>query len=126
MNDKEAINLKEQFKNIADYFSPEVIGEVNNVYIKVAKIKGDKVPWHSHKNEDEMFYIVEGSLLFEIKGENSFEMKQGDLFIVKKGIEHKVSSKDECKIMLIENKTTAHTGTVESEITKPIEKQLRN
>ena len=119
------MNIKEQFKNVQDYFSPEIIGEVNNIYVKVAIIKGEKVPWHNHKDEDEMFYIVEGSLLFEIEGKDSFEMKQGDLFIVKKGIEHRVSSKEECKIMLIENKTTAHTGTVESEITKSIHKQLR-
>ena len=44
--------------------------------------------------------------------------------IVKKGIEHRVSSTKECKIMLIENKTTAHTGNVNSDITKSISQQL--
>jgi len=100
-----------------------VIGEVNDVYVKVAKIKGDKVPWHNHKEEDELFYIIEGSLLFEIEGQESFTMHQGDLFIIKRGINHRVSSKEECKIMLIENKSTAHTGEVESEITKSIAEQ---
>lgn len=118
------LNLKSKFKNIQDYFSPKVIGEVNDVYIKVAKIKGDEIPWHNHKNEDELFYIVEGSLFFEIENQEGFTMNQGDLFIVKKGINHKVSAKEECKIMLIENKTTAHTGEVVSEVTKSIEDQL--
>ena len=119
------MNVKSYFKDIKKYFSPEVIGEVNNVYVKLAKIKGDKVPWHNHINEDEAFYIIEGSLLFEIEGQDSFVMNEGDLFIVKKGINHRVSSTEECKIMLIENKTTAHTGTVESEITKSIEQQIK-
>ena len=119
------MNIKEYFKDIQDYFSPEIIGEVNDVYVKLAVIKGDKVPWHNHKNEDELFYIIEGSLLFEIEGKESFNMNEGDIFIVKKGINHRVSSIEECKIMLIENKTTTHTGDVQSEITKPIKQQLK-
>ena len=120
------MKIKDYLKDVENYFSPKVIGEVNDVYIKVAKIKGEKVPWHNHENEDELFYIVEGSLLFEIEGEDSFVMNKGDIFIVKKGIYHRVSSVDECQIMLIENKTTAHTGKVKSDITKTIEQQLKN
>ncbi|MCO6499440.1 MAG: cupin domain-containing protein [Vicingus serpentipes] len=119
------MNLKDKFNNVTDYFSPKVIGEVNDVYVKIAKIKGEKVPWHNHKKEDELFYIVEGSLLFEEEGKPSFTMQQGDMYIVKKGINHRVSSTEECKIMLIENKTTAHTGEVETDITKSIDQQLK-
>lgn len=117
------MNLIEYFKDIKDYFSPKIVGEVNDTYIKIVKIKGDKVPWHAHEHEDEMFYILEGSLLFEIEKKESFTMNQGDFFIVKKGIKHRVSSTEECKIMLIENKTTTHTGDVKSEITKSIREQ---
>jgi len=118
------MNLKNYLKDVGDYFSPKVIAEVNDVYVKVAKIKGEKVPWHNHENEDELFYIIDGNLLFEIEGEDSFTMNKGDIFVVKKGITHRVSSVDECQIMLIENKTTAHTGKVKSDITKTIEQQL--
>jgi len=117
------MNLKEKFKDIDDYFSPKIIGEVNDVFAKLAKIKGDKIPWHNHENEDELFYVIEGDLLLEIEGKDRFVIKEGDLFIVKKGINHRISSKKECKIMLIENKTTKHTGNVESEITKSIDNQ---
>jgi len=117
------MNLKEKFKDIDEYFSPKIIGEVNEVFVKLAKIKGDKVPWHNHVNEDELFFVIEGELLFEIEGKDSFIMKEGDLFIVKKGINHRVSSIKECKIMLIENKTTKHTGNVASEITKSLNDQ---
>lgn len=118
------MNVKSKFDNINEYFSPKVIGEVNDVFVKIAKIKGDEIPWHNHKDEDELFYIIEGSLLFEIENEESFMMHEGDLFIIKRGINHKVSAVEECKIMLIENKTTAHTGEVESDVTKSIEEQL--
>jgi hypothetical protein len=60
---------------------------------------------------------------FEIENEKPFIMKTGDLFIVKKGINHRILAAEECKIMLIENKTTAHTGDVQTTITKSIEQQ---
>ena len=119
------MNLKEKFKDIEAYFSPKVIGEINDVYVKIVTIKGDKVPWHTHENEDELFYIVEGSLLFQIENRASFTIEQGDLFIVKQGINHRVSSKEECQIMLIESKTTLHTGETVNEITKSIKEQTK-
>jgi len=118
------MNIPEKFKGLKEYFSPKIIGEVNDVYIKIAKIKGDDIPWHNHKNEDELFYILEGNLLFEIEREETFTMNEGDMFVVKKGINHRISSAEECKIMLIENKTTEHTGDVESKITKTIKQQF--
>jgi quercetin dioxygenase-like cupin family protein len=118
------INLKQKMHDIQHYFSPKVIGEVNDVYVKLAKIKGEDVPWHNHKDEDELFYIVHGELLFEIEDKPSFVMNEGDLFIVPKGVNHRVSSTAECVIMLIENKSTQHTGDVRSHVTKSIEEQL--
>ena len=117
------MNLKEKLSGITKYYSPKVIGEVNDVFIKLVKIKGDKVPWHNHKYEDELFYILSGSLLFEVDNQEPFTMNKGDVFIVKRGINHRISSSDECHIMLIENKTTLHTGDIVNEITKSIQKQ---
>ncbi|MFT4575230.1 MAG: mannose-6-phosphate isomerase-like protein (cupin superfamily) [Polaribacter sp.] len=117
------MNLKEKLSEITEYYSPKIIGEVNDVFIKLAKIKGNEVPWHIHENEDELFYILTGSLLFEVEDLEPFKMNKGDLFIVKQGLNHRVSSKEECHIMLIENKTALHTGKIVSGITKSIKKQ---
>jgi len=119
-----AIKLLDRATALTDYFSPKVIGEVNDVYIKIAKIKGEEIPWHNHAGEDELFYIIEGSLLFEIEEEDPFVMEQGDLYIVKRGVNHRVSSTEECSILLVENKSTAHLGDTKSEITKSVEEQL--
>ncbi len=117
------MNLKDAFLSLGNYFAPKIIGEVNDQYIKVVKIKGQEVPWHNHESEDELFYIVEGSLLMEIENQQNFVMQKGDFYVVKKGINHRVSSKEECLIMLIESKTTEHTGKVISQITKSIAEQ---
>lgn len=119
------MNIQDYLSQVNKYFSPKVIGEVNDVYVKVAKIKGEDIPWHNHANEDEAFFILDGELLFEEEEKEPFTMKKGDFYVVKKGVNHRVSSTEECQIMLIENKSTAHTGEVESHVTKSIEDQLK-
>jgi quercetin dioxygenase-like cupin family protein len=117
-------NIKDHLSAVHDYFSPLVIGEVNDVYVKVVKILGEEIPWHNHAKEDELFFIVEGKLLFEVENQSPFTMEKGDVFIVKRGINHRVSATDECHLILIENKSTAHTGNVVAEVTKTIAQQL--
>jgi quercetin dioxygenase-like cupin family protein len=117
------VNISDQVKKLQSYYSPKIIAQVNNEYVKIAKIKGDKVPWHTHENEDELFYILKGSLVIEIENQPRSIMQKGDLFVVRKGVKHKVSSKKECTILLIESKTTLHTGNVITEITKSINNQ---
>lgn len=118
------MNISKKLNQIQDHFSPKIIGEVNDVFIKLVKIKGNAVPWHHHQNEDELFYIIKGKLLLELEHQEPFVMKKGDLFIVKRNVKHRVSSKKECSILLVENKTTSHTGSVISVISKSISQQL--
>ena len=118
------MNLKDTFLGVENSFLPRIIGEVNDQYIKIVKIKGQEVPWHNHENEDELFYIIEGKLLIEIENQPDLAMRKGDLYVVKKGINHRVSSTEECLIMLIESKTTEHTGKIKSSITKSVEEQF--
>lgn len=118
------IGLRQRAAALDEYFSPRVIGEVNDVYVKVAKIKGTEIPWHNHPGEDELFYVIEGSLLFEVSGQEPFTMNEGDLYIVRRGVDHRVSSQEECSILLIESKSTAHLGDTESEIARSLDEQL--
>ena len=118
------MNIHDFFNEIQEYCLPKIIGEVNDVNIKIAKVKGEGIPWHNHQEEDEMFFILEGSLLFEIEGQESFNMQQGDIFIVKRGLNHRVSAVEECRIMPIENKETKHTGEVVAEVTRTVEEEL--
>ena len=116
--------LEALFPQLSTYFSPKVIGEVNDVFVKITKTRGQDVPWHAHDNEDELFYIVRGSLVMEIENEDSFELGAGELFIVPKGVKHRVYSDEDCWILLIEPKVTRHTGDVQSKITRSIEEQM--
>ena len=117
-------NLVKLFPSLKEFCSPKVIGEVNDVYVKITKVVGNDVPWHTHDHEDEMFYMVKGSLQMELSGMPDFTLAEGEFFIVPQGIEHRVSCERECWILLIESKATKHTGDVESKITRSIDEQI--
>lgn len=117
------MNIKQELETVTKYFTPKIIAEVNDQYVKLAKIKGNDIPWHNHANEDELFYIIDGELLMEIEDAEPRTMKTGDMIVVPKMVNHRVSSKSECSIMLIETKTTKHTGAVITDVTRSIEEQ---
>ena len=117
-------DVKKLFAQVEGYFSPKVIGSVNDLYIKITRVKGDDVPWHAHDNEDELFYIVKGSLMMVLENEEPFPLNEGGLFIVPQGVQHRVYSDQECWVLLIEHAETKHTGDVQSSITKSVDQQL--
>ncbi len=118
------MNLLEAFSKIDDYYAPKIIGSLNETYVKIVKIKGDKIPLHTHVNNDELFYIIDGELQMQLENQDQFTLHKGEMHIVPRGVKHRVFSQAECKILLIEGKTTRHTGDVSSEITKTLNDQL--
>lgn len=117
-----AKNFEDELLTITEYWSPKIIGQVNNQYIKVAKIKGE-LTWHKHDNEDELFYLVKGCLAIQFEN-NVVELKEGDFCIVPKGVMHNPVAENECWIVLVETVTTQHTGDIETPLTKTIHQQL--
>ena len=103
------VNIADKFKAINEFYSPKIVGEINETYVKLAKLKGE-FPWHTHKDEDEMFYIVQGELLLRFRGRDVY-LKPGEFIIVPKGVEHMPVAREEVHAMFIEPKTTLNTGT---------------
>jgi quercetin dioxygenase-like cupin family protein len=110
-------NIDRCFEGFSDTFSPKIVGELNNQLVMVVRCEGDKVPWHSHDGEDEMFYVLEGTL--EVQERDSTVMVQaGEFTIVERGTEHRVVPHGHVKLLLFEPGTIEHTGKVDAEITK--------
>lgn len=108
------VNLSEKFNLFNEYWSPKIVGELNGQYVKLAKFKGE-FTWHSHENEDEMFFVVKGSMRIELR-DGVINLKQGEFCVIPKGIEHKPIADEEAHIMLFEPKSTEQTGGIESEL----------
>lgn len=117
------VSPKQIAASLAELWSPRVIGEVDDAYIKVAKVRGS-LAWHSHENEDELFFVLKGRLRIELEG-STVELGEGEMFIVPKGVRHNPVAEEECQLMLIERKSTLHTGTVATDKTRSLAEQLR-
>jgi len=116
------VNFSAELESVHDYWSPRIVGQVNDQYVKVAKLKGAFV-WHKHDDEDELFYVLGGSLIIQYE-DGAVTLNEGDFHIVPKGVMHNPVAEDECWIALIETMSTKHTGDVVTEQTKSIEDQL--
>lgn len=110
------INLAQKYTMFNEHWTPKIIGELNDQFIKIAKVKDDFV-WHSHENEDELFIVQKGTLFIDFR-DRTETIQPGEIIIVPKGVEHRPRTNgEEVYILLIEPKSTLHTGNVISEKT---------
>ena len=114
--------LATSFDRIQDYWSPKVIGQVNDQLLKAAKLKGELV-WHAHDGQDELFYIVKGSLRIEFE-DGAVELKEGDFLTVPSGVRHNPVAEEECWVLLIEPASTLHTGDEVTSRTRSLAEQM--
>jgi mannose-6-phosphate isomerase-like protein (cupin superfamily) len=110
-------------ESLTELWSPRVVGELDDSYVKVAKVHGT-FGWHNHEHEDELFFILKGRLRIEMES-GSAVLDEGEMFVVPKGVQHNPVAEQECLIMLIERKSTLHSGKVENENTRSLADQLR-
>ena len=119
----EKTTIAAELAKVTEHWTPRVIGQVNDQYVKVAKLLGEFV-WHAHENEDELFWVVSGRLRIQLEGGDEVVLDPGEFFVVPRGVRHNPIADEEVEIVLIETVTTAHTGDVVVERTVPIERQL--
>ena len=108
---------------LTELWSPRVVAELDDSYVKVAKVQGT-LAWHSHDHEDELFYILKGTLTIEME-DRTVVLHEGETFVVPKGVRHNPVAPQECHVMLIERKSTLHTGSEVTARTRSVADQLR-
>ena len=108
---------------LTELWSPRVVAEIDDAYVKVARVHGS-LAWHSHENEDELFLVLKGRLRIEME-DTAIDLSEGEIFVVPKGVRHNPVAEEECHLLLIERKTTLHTGTTVTDKTRSISEQLR-
>ncbi|MGC9396924.1 MAG: cupin domain-containing protein [Anaerolineae bacterium] len=112
----EKVNLSQKFGLFDDLWSPKIVGELNGQYVKLAKLKGEFV-WHRHEAEDELFMVIEGTLVIQLQGQDDIVLEPGEFVIIPRGVEHKPVAAEEVHVLLFEPQSTQHTGNVKTERT---------
>ena len=111
----EKVNISEKLKQVQGYWKPYIVGELNGQYVKLTKLKGRFI-WHYHKDEDEMFLVVKGRFLMELR-DRKLWIEEGEFIIIPRGVEHRPSAKEEVQILLFEPMSTLNTGNVRNKQT---------
>jgi mannose-6-phosphate isomerase-like protein (cupin superfamily) len=111
----QVVNLAEKFSGFSEYWSPRIAGELNGQHVKLAKLKGEFI-WHHHDAEDELFFVIKGSLRMEMR-DKTVVINEGEFFIVPHGVEHRPVAEEEVHVMLFEPKSTLNTGNIRNDRT---------
>ena len=111
------INLQDKLSKFSEHWSPKIIAQLNDYHFKLAKVLGEFV-WHDHKETDEVFIVLSGSLDILFR-DGKVTLKQGEMYVVPNGIEHKPFAEAECHILLIEPAGTMNTGEISDALTAP-------
>jgi mannose-6-phosphate isomerase-like protein (cupin superfamily) len=111
----EKVDVAEKFALFDETWSPKIVAELNDAYVKVVKLEGEFV-WHHHDDEDELFWVVSGRLRMELR-DGEVVLEPGELLVVPKGVGHRPVAEGETHVVLIEPKTTLNTGNVRDERT---------
>jgi len=104
----QAINFARKFALFSEYWQPKVVAEMNDYQFKVVKLKGDFI-WHDHKETDETFIVIEGTLRIDFR-DGAVLVSSGEMFVVPRGVEHKPYAEHEVKLLLIEPRGVINTG----------------
>jgi mannose-6-phosphate isomerase-like protein (cupin superfamily) len=109
----EKVRVADKFGLFEDYWSPKIIGELNDFFVKAVKVKGEFV-WHDHLNEDELFYVVKGRLVIKLR-DGEITLEPGEFAVIPRQVEHLPVADEETHILLLEPKTTVNTGSASSD-----------
>ena len=106
----EKVNLSEKLSLFEEQWSPKIVGEINDSYVKLVKLQGEFV-WHHHEDEDEMFLVLKGSLLIRLR-DGEIRLREGEFVIIPRGVEHLPVAEEEAHVLLLEPKSTLNTGNI--------------
>ena len=104
----EAVNLAQKLALFQEHWSPKIVGELNDNYLKVVKVQGEFV-WHKHDDADELFLVLSGRLVIRLR-DQEVALSEGEFVVIPRGVEHQPFAADEAHVLLIEPKTVVNTG----------------
>jgi len=120
------VDLNEKLGLFFEHWSPKVVARLNDYEVKVVKMKGEFV-WHSHEDTDELFLVIDGSLIIELRdadGQRSVTVGPGQLHVIPRGLEHRTIANGEVSAVLIEPTGVVNTGDAGGELTAAYDDSL--
>ena len=86
----------------------QTLCKVNESVVRAAVIEGE-YHWHKHDEDDEFFFVVEGTLLIDLEG-STVELSPRQGFVVPRGVVHRTRAPQRTVILMVENAGIIPTG----------------
>ena len=97
----EKINVPEIVKNCTDKWFNQSLRNMNSSVFRLGIFEGE-YHLHKHDHDDEVFFVIEGSIILETEKGN-FELGQYEGVCVPKGVMHRPIAKNKAVVLMIEN-----------------------
>jgi len=96
------IDLKDKINEISGkHCSPVDVAQVNDQVVRMALLDGE-FHWHKHANEDELFFVIQGKIIIQLKNQPDITVSKNQMVVIPKGIEHRPKSIEPSYILLFE------------------------
>jgi mannose-6-phosphate isomerase-like protein (cupin superfamily) len=113
------MNIDGLLDSFDDLWAPRILAVVNDWKVVVVKVAGEFV-WHSHRDTDELFLVLDGELDLHLRAADGSEkvvaLGRHDTFVVPRGVEHRPVSGGGARLLLIEPAETLNTGDYSGDV----------
>jgi mannose-6-phosphate isomerase-like protein (cupin superfamily) len=104
----DVIDIPQMVKECKDKWFNETLTQVNESVVRVGIVEGE-YHWHKHDNDDEFFFVLEGTLFVDLE-DRVIELNAGQGVTVSKGVVHRTRAPKKTVMLMVENKEIIPTG----------------
>ena len=84
--------------------------KVNDALVRIGVFQGE-FHWHSHDDEDEFFYVVDGVLEIEVEGRDSIRLEANEGCMIPRGVRHRPVATSGATVLMVERDSIVPTGS---------------
>ncbi len=101
-------NVYDLTDGLNDDWKNFVVSEVNDHVVRLSLLQRD-FHWHSHSKSDEVFYVIQGTLLVDLE-DRTEELHAGEMITIPKRVSHRTRSHERTLLLCFESKDNDVTG----------------
>jgi mannose-6-phosphate isomerase-like protein (cupin superfamily) len=82
--------------------------EVNDCIVRLGIFEGE-FHWHKHEREDELFFVLEGTLFLDLEAE-TLELRPQQGYTVPRQVLHRTRAREKTVVLMVEQNTVNPKG----------------
>lgn len=107
-NHLQIIDIPLAVNEIRDKWTNRTLTKVNDSVVRLGVVEGE-FHWHKHENDDEFFYVVEGTLFIELE-DRTLELHPNQGVTISKGVMHKPRAPQKVVMLMVETSAIQPAG----------------